>query len=468
MGKKATGKKGHGKEKNKNQGPSTLREASHSENKLPLSAEDGFTKVKDVIVRKKKKHKRDKGGDDFTEVKDVTNVGAGKEREQLDEKMMENVDNSRKKKKRKKNHSDDVTAKNPTQNREQLDEKMMENVDNSRKKKKRKKNHSDDVTAKNPTQKKTPKKVSFSDNVEVFPPPDGLVRGKRFSLEEDEMIKKAVLLYIECRKLGEEGIDMVLHCRSYPEVKKCWKEIGAALPWRPYESIYYRAHNIFERDENRKWSPEELQLVRQFHEKHGSDWKILAGALGKHRFHVKDAWRRIKLPNMKKGQWSQEEYQNLFDLVNLDLCMKASDSEEKKSKHGMLRDNIGWEAISDKLTTRTNAICCRKWYNQLTSPLVAEGKWADTDDYYLVSALFALDACCIEDVDWDNLLEHRSGSICRKRWNQMVKHLGPPGSKSFAEQVEVLSQRYCTDVLEAREAYNSRPAGDEVTSQEDD
>ncbi|KAH7566396.1 hypothetical protein JRO89_XS08G0152600 [Xanthoceras sorbifolium] len=93
---------------------------------------------------------------------------------------------------------------------------------------------------------------------------------------------------------------------------------------------------------------------------------------------------------------------------------------------------------------------------------------ADTDDYYLVSALFVLDTCCTEDVDWDNLLEHRSGSICRKKWNQMVKHLGPPGSKSFAERVEVLSQRYCTDVLEARETYNSRPAVDEVTSQEDD
>ncbi|KAH7575695.1 hypothetical protein JRO89_XS02G0196700 [Xanthoceras sorbifolium] len=453
MGKKESGKKGHEEEKNTNEEPSTLREASQSENELPLSAEDGFTKVKDVIVQKKKKRKRDKGGDDFTEVKDVIDVESGKEREQLDEKMMENVDNSRKKKKRKKNHSDDLTAKNPTQNREQLDEKMMqnvdnsrkkkkkrkkdhsddltaknptqnreqldekmmENVDNSRKKKKRKKNHSDDVTAKNPSQKETSKKVSFSEDVEVFPPPDGLVRGKRFSPQEDEMVKKAVLSYIESRRLGEEGIDMVLNCRSHPEVKNCWKEIGAALPWRPHESIYYRAHIIFERDENRKWSPEELELVRQFHEKHGSDWKMLAGALGKHRFHVKDAWRRIRLPNMKKGQWSQEEYQNLFDLVNLDLC-----------------------------------------------------KWADTDDYYLVSALFALDACCTEDVDWDNLLEHRSGSICRKRWNQMVKHLGPPGSKSFAEQVEVLSQRYCMDVLEAREAYNSRPAVDEVTSQEDD
>lgn len=62
--------------------------------------------------------------------------------------------------------------------------------------------------------KKSPKsrRVSFSGNVEVFPPNDlsdleddgldqednggELVRGKRFSLEEDELVKKAVLEYI--------------------------------------------------------------------------------------------------------------------------------------------------------------------------------------------------------------------------------------------------------------------------------
>lgn len=311
-------------------------------------------------------------------------------------------------------------------------------------------------------QKARPKKVSFSEHVQIFPSSDakndeddGFVRGKRFSLEEDKMIKESVINYIEAHRLGEDGLNMVLHCRSHPEVKHCWKEIGAALPWRPCESIYYRAHILFERDENRKWTPEELELVRKFHEKHGSDWKMLADTLGKHRFHVKDAWRRIRLPNQKKGQWSQEEYQKLFDLVNMDLRMKAS--EEKKTKHGMLRDNISWEAISEKLSTRTNAICCMKWYDQLTSPMVAEGKWADTDDFHLVNALSSLDACCMDDVDWENLLEHRSGTICRKRWNQMVKHLGTDEnkSKSFPEQVEILSTRYCPDVLEARLAYNS-------------
>ncbi|CAA3029962.1 DNA-binding REB1-like [Olea europaea subsp. europaea] len=118
-------------------------------------------------------------------------------------------------------------------------------------------------------------------------------------------------------------------------------------------------------------------------------------------------------------------------------------SAEKRSKHGMLRDNICWMEISDKLSTRNQANCCMKWYNQLTSPILAEGMWADFDDYRLFGVLFNLDSTYIEDVDWDNMLDDRSGDLCRKRWNQMVLHIGKHGTKSFAEQVEVLAQHYC-------------------------
>ena len=68
----------------------------------------------------------------------------------------------------------------------------------------------------------------------------------------------------------------------------------------------------------------------------------------------------------------------------------------------------------------------------------------------------AWSACCIEDVDWDDLLEHIQ--VGRGMSKAMVKHIGEHSNKSFAEQVEVLSKRYRPDVLEAREAYDSKPA----------
>ncbi|CAN6831433.1 unnamed protein product, partial [Brassica oleracea] len=338
------------------------------------------------------------------------------------------------------------------------------------KKKKKKKNQSEDPEAEQNNVKKqkgsksdeiltTPspksaKKVNFSDQVEVFPAESeesdeveeeeeeeekvDLVRGKRFTEEEDELIKKSVLEYVDNHALGDEGINMVMNCKAHKQVRGCWKEIATALPWRPYTGVYYRAHTLFEEGSKGVWTKEDLELVVQHQKKRGNDWRTLADAMGKHRNHVKDAWRRIRLASKKRGHWSMEEYQSLFDLVNKDLRIKVF--KEKHSKHGMLRDNIPWMAISDELGTRDHAVCCLKWYDQLTSPMVAKGIWANVDDYRLLDELTNLDAACVDDVDWDNILDNRDGDVCRSRWNQMVNHIGIPGSKTFAEQVEILSQ----------------------------
>ncbi|KAH0685803.1 hypothetical protein KY285_016361 [Solanum tuberosum] len=343
----------------------------------------------------------------------------------------------------------------------EMEEKHKTDKGNIKKRKRVKLGHNSE----DPTHEKSEKRVRFSGQVQIFPslndPSDenheieeeNLLRGKRFSKLEDEVVKEAVHKYIEIHNLGEEGLKKVLNSRSYPEIKGCWKEIGRAIPYRPSTAVYSRGQILFRRSESRKWTEEEYEMVLKFQKEHGNKWRDLADELGKHRWHVKDTWRRLKHQN--KGQWTQEEYQNLFDLVNTDLRLKLS--EEKKSKHGMLRDNIAWGAISECLSTRIGANCCSKWYDQLTSPMVAKGEWADSDDYRLVDALFELNASCIEDVDWDNLLDHRAGEICRKRWNQMVLHIGQLGNKSFPDQVEVLAKRYRPDLVQVREAWDSKP-----------
>ncbi|XP_028093246.1 DNA-binding protein REB1-like [Camellia sinensis] len=402
--------------------------------------------VSDKVETKKRKREKKKGKDD---------LGAG-----MQEMMAEEFGN-------KSSSTEDKDFGYNNRNHHSARNKMQEIETKNGDKGNRKKPNSFEPGSEDPKPKTKSKKVRFSGNIEVFPSSDGpskgkeknedekLVQGKRFSPEEDERIKDAVSNYIRYNDLGEDGLAMVLRCGSHPKIRHCWKDISAVLPHRPLKSVYYRAHIFFERAESRSWTTEELELVRKYHEQHGPKWRELADALGKHRFHLKDAWRRIKLPNINKGHWSQEEYQNLFDLVNMDLRMKAY--EEKKSKHGMLRDNISRGAISDKLLTRSDKVCCEKWYHQLSSSMVAEGNWADTDDYRLLDTLFSLDACCIEDVDWDYLLDHRSGDLCRKRWNQMINHIGEHKNKSFAEQVEILTNRYCPDLLEAREAWDNKP-----------
>ncbi|KAG7588808.1 Myb-like domain [Arabidopsis suecica] len=86
-----------------------------------------------------------------------------------------------------------------------------------------------------------------------------------------------------------------------------------------------------------------------------------------------------------------------------------------------------------------------------------KGMWANVYDYKLLEELLKLDAACIDDVDWDDLLENRDGEACRKRWNQMIIHIGVPKSKTFAEQVEILSERYRPDIAENLEDFDNRP-----------
>ncbi|RCV36456.1 hypothetical protein SETIT_7G320700v2 [Setaria italica] len=322
------------------------------------------------------------------------------------------------------------------------------------------------------------KRVSFTDDVEVFKIDGGggdeegdgsgdseLVHGQRFTHEEDVKLMEAIQKYSEINQLGDKGLEMIRECKKYPETRGCWAEIAKSLPHRPVMAVYKRARILLYRSDERKWTPEEYEIIRRFVEKNGTGWKELATELGKSEIHVKDTWRRMKPKNLKKGTWTQDEYQNLFDLVNLDLRVKAH--QKIAPTHRQLRDNISWEAISEKLTTRNNKDCCLKWYQQLASPLVKEGIWADIDDYLLMEALQKGDAVCFEDVDWERLLDHRSGELCRQRWNQMVRMIGGHREKPFIEQVEVLARRYCPEMLDYRKPEASDLSPDELAGESD-
>ncbi|CAN0919510.1 Cyclin-D-binding Myb-like transcription factor 1 [Linum grandiflorum] len=436
----------------------------------------------DKEEKKKKKKEKKKKKREEEEKENKKNKNKNKKKKQEEEKKKKQVEKDKKKKQlvvqepefQEKSVGDDEAATKELENTGYSKDKTTD------KKRKKKKQTSDvgkrveintDALESSPPKSTSNKRVSFSEDLEVFPISNDddsndettsedkeLVRGKRFSPEEDKLVEEACWEYVHSKDLGEEGIKMILNCKKHKQVRNCWKEISTAIPWRPRESVRYRAHILFERGETGKWTEEEYELVLKHHKEHGAAWKALAQDLGKHRFHVKDQFRRLKFPKRKKGHWTTDEYEKFFDLVNTDLQMKAH--EERKSKHGMLKDNIGWTAISEKLETRTHSNCSEKWYKQLASPMVAQNIWCDTDDYHLVIELYNLDACCMEDVDWDCLLEHRSGEVCRKRWNEMVKYLGDCRNKSFSEQVEVLAKRYTPVVLEAREAYYSKPIVD--------
>ncbi|KAL6596573.1 hypothetical protein ACP70R_047216 [Stipagrostis hirtigluma subsp. patula] len=179
------------------------------------------------------------------------------------------------------------------------------------------------------------KRVSFTDAVEVFSLDSGdeeggdgggdsrVVHGQRFTPEEDAKLMEAIMNYAEMKQLGEKGLEMIRASIKHPVLRGCWAEIATSLPHRPVVAVYNRARVLLYRSAECKWTQQEYEMIRRFVEKNGTSWTKLATELGKCNIHVKDTWRRLKPKNLRKGVWTQDEYQNLFDLVNFDLRVKA-------------------------------------------------------------------------------------------------------------------------------------------------
>ncbi|KAK9089024.1 hypothetical protein Scep_028106 [Stephania cephalantha] len=74
--------------------------------------------------------------------------------------------------------------------------------------------------------------------------------------------------------------------------------------------------------------------------------------------------------------------------------------------------------------------------------------------------LLTLDACCVEDENWDAFIPDKPGDYCRRRVKQMINHLGAYGFKSFQEQVEVLSNLYCPYLVEALSTTNGKASAE--------
>ncbi|RWW12259.1 hypothetical protein GW17_00024080 [Ensete ventricosum] len=204
------------------------------------------------------------------------------------------IGKKRKKCKEKKDKKEDnQTAKGPSKNEVNLVDKKTEKKSSAAKPEgngeisstKKKKKGSDDFEASNTKNKgkstkdgsdtsslkRNKKKVSFSSEVEVFPAGNEnmnnenterpLIQGKRFTLEEDEKIKEAIDEYIQVSLLaflieGSEIIILGITCHPFFSA-------GACLPHRPYHAVYYRAHVLLERSAERKWDPEEYDILRR-------------------------------------------------------------------------------------------------------------------------------------------------------------------------------------------------------------
>lgn len=277
------------------------------------------------------------------------------------------------------------------------------------------------------------------------------VWGKRFTKEEDEILKDAIWAYIRSRGWDEdEGLRFILNCSKYKQARKCWEEIRNCLPYRPRKVIRHRAHVLMEEGTHLgHWSKEEAESLKRLEEEHGHSWRKISILLGRGRPNIKEKWRALKR-SKATGIWTQAELQKLCNLVHECLQSKATlGNMGKENDHRILRDDINWEKIADDIGTHGHGSCCAQWYYTLASPMIASGEWANGDDFILLQRLLESGACAEEEVEWDCLLDHRSGQACLTRWQHMIQHLGGNRTRQFLEKLDLLAHRYAPGLLES-------------------
>ncbi|XP_024373559.1 uncharacterized protein [Physcomitrium patens] len=279
-----------------------------------------------------------------------------------------------------------------------------------------------------------------------------------YTPEEDGALKQAIFDYIQEQGwTREEGLKKILNSRR-SEAKGCWFVIRKCLPQRELKRLYTRARKILAPGTHLgKWTSEEIQALMELQSVHGNNWKKISAMIGRDSYSCRDKWRITKWSHtktgLKAGAWSAEEQQKLCALVLKSLHVKSqlAKNGQLKKDHRVIRDDINWEFISEKMEGRDRLSCMTQWYRKMASSLVTSGDWANGDDQLLLERLMEEFPLSEELVEWDSLLKHRSGDICKRRWEQMLRSLGRSSAvqhQHFLEKLENVTKTFAPHLLD--------------------
>ena len=226
--------------------------------------------------------------------------------------------------------------------------------------------------------------------------------------------------------------------------RKAFLEIAKDFPTRNPKQIYGFATRYYDPNNHKgKWSEEEKEQLADLVELKGEKWKEIGEILERAGASCRDKWRSMK-NKYQRGDWTPEELSQLKQLVNEQLAARGAAPGRgpgEGNEHLPVRDNINWKAISLKLKTRSENTCCQKWY--LIAPdSVATGEWGEGDDLVMVGALRRARAASEANVDWASLVRGRTLSQIKRRFKDLRQAIPKYHTLSFAEVVEKLNEKH--------------------------
>ena len=233
--------------------------------------------------------------------------------------------------------------------------------------------------------------------------------------------------------------------------RKAFLEIAKDFPTRNPKQIYGFATRYYDPNSHKgKWSEEEKEQLANLVEWKGEKWKEIGEFLERAGASCRDKWRSMR-HNYQRGDWTPEELSQLKQLVNEQLAAQGAAPGRgpgKGNEHLPVRDNINWKAISLKLKTRSENTCCTKWY-RIAPDSVASGEWGEGDDAIMVVALRRARAASEANVDWASLVCGRTLSQIKRRFKDLRQAIPKNHTLSFAEVVQQLYEKHISRPLPA-------------------
>ncbi|XP_048091320.1 cyclin-D-binding Myb-like transcription factor 1 isoform X1 [Alosa alosa] len=275
-----------------------------------------------------------------------------------------------------------------------------------------------------------------------------------WSKEEIDILMNNIDSYLKGR--GIQDPTEIIFEMSKDERKDFYRSIAWGLN-RPLFAVYRRVLRMYDnRNHVGKYTPEEIEKLKELREKHGNDWATIGVALGRSASSVKDRCRLMK-DTCNTGKWTEEEERRLAEVVH-----ELTGTEVGE----VVTQGVSWASVAELVGTRSEKQCRSKWLNYLNWKQSGGTEWTKEHDLYLVRRIAELGAEDENEINWEKLAggwrSARSPQWLRSKWwtikRQVANHKELPfpvllkGLQDVAE-----TQSYSKVLLVGSQAGSSSP-----------
>ncbi|XP_029471075.1 cyclin-D-binding Myb-like transcription factor 1 isoform X2 [Rhinatrema bivittatum] len=257
-----------------------------------------------------------------------------------------------------------------------------------------------------------------------------------WSKEEIDLLMSNIEQYLKAR--GIKDATEIIFEMSKDERKDFYRTIAWGLN-RPLFAVYRRVLRMYDdRNHVGKYTPEEIERLRELRIKHGNDWAAIGAALGRSASSVKDRCRLMK-DTCNTGKWTEEEERRLAEVVHELTGTEAGD---------FVTQGVSWAAVAERVGTRSEKQCRSKWLNYLNWKQSGGTEWTKDDEINLIQRIAELGVLDENDINWDILAEGwssvRSPQWLRSKWWTVKRQIANHKEVSFPVLIKGLRQLHKT------------------------